>query len=181
MASALTFRSISKNHLGWHSDLGGDLREWLYMDGWMDNGYRYSLVLASKMEMGENVVGPEKRDWPLIDFQVISPEGVIQRVAKAFPIEKLKTKPWGVRIGDNAFRGSLGLDGLPTGYTIKVAVGDVGIDITAKAICTGVRFVEEEHGYMYYDPTTNIGVGWWPLVPGAEFKGHLRIRGRRYR
>jgi hypothetical protein len=177
MASALTFRSISKNHLGWHSDLGGDLREWLYLDGWMDNGYKYSLVLASKMEMGENVVGPEKADWPLVDCQVISPEGVMQRVAKAFPIEKLKTKPWGVSIGNNVFRGSLTPDGLPAGYRVKVAAGDLGIDITAEAICTGTRFVEEEHGYMYYDPTTNVGVGWWPLVPGAKVQGTLTYRG----
>lgn len=178
MASGFTFRSISKNQLAWHSDLGGDFREWLYLDGWMDNDYKYGLVLATKMEMGENVVGPEKGDWPLVDCLVTSPEGVTHRVSKAFPIETVKLEPWGLTIGDNVFTGSLTPDGMPAGYRVKVALDDVGIDITAKAVATGMRFVEEEHGYMYYDPTTNIGVGWWPLVPRAEIEGTLTFQGK---
>ena len=127
MAAGFTFRSISKNQLKWHSDLGGDFREWLYLDGWMDNDYKYGLVLATKMEMGENVVGPEKGDWPLIDCLVTSPEGVTHRVSKAFPIEMVKPEPWGITMGDNVFAGALMPDGMPAGYRVIVpreCVGD---------------------------------------------------------
>jgi len=177
--AAYTFRSINKNQLGWHADMGGNVLEWLYLDGWMDNDYKYTLVLASRMDMGENVVGPEKGDWPLVDCGITSPEGVTQRDTKAFPIEELKLETWGATIGDNVFTGSLTPDGLPSGYRVKVAVGRVGMDIDVEAICTGIRFVEEEHGYIYYDPTTNTGAAWWPLVPNGKVKGTLTFDGKK--
>ena len=42
---------------------------------------------------------------------------------------------------------------------MKVAHEDIGIDIEVKAVALGVRFVKEDHGYMFYDPTTNIAIG----------------------
>ena len=177
--AANTFRSINKNQLGWHSDMGGDVLEWLHMDGWMDNGYYYNSTLASKLDMAENAVGSEKKDWPIVALLITSPEGEIKQVYKAFPAEEFKAEPWGVTIGNNVFKGLLTPDGLPAGYQVKLDIDDVGIDITAKAICTGVRFVEDEHGYVYYDPTTNTGAGWWPLVPRASVEGTITFQGKK--
>jgi hypothetical protein len=44
---------------------------------------------------------------------------------------------------------------------VKVAHEDmgIGIDIEVKAVALGVRFVKEDHGYVFYDPTTNIAIG----------------------
>ncbi len=173
-----TFRSINQNQLAWHSELAGDRLEWLYLDGCMENGYTYDMLFASKMEMAENIVGPEKKDLPLIDCHITNPEGKTQRAAVAFPIEELSLEPWGVRIGQNSLTGSLTPDGQPSGYSVRVVHDDFGIDITAKAVVTGIKFVEEEHGYMFYDPATNFAVGYWPLIPRAEIEGTLTFHGQ---
>lgn len=120
--------------------------------------------MASKMEMGENIVGPEKGNLPLIDCIVTDSEGVTQHVSAAFPVEELSFEPWGVKIGDNQFMGLRSGDGTPAGYSVKVAHEDIGIDIKAKAVALGVRFVEEDHGCIFYDPTTKMAIGWWPLT-----------------
>ena len=178
--AAYTFRSINKNQLGWHSDMGGDVLEWLFADGWMDNGYKYNFLFSSKLDTAENVVGPEKKDWPIVALLITSPEGETKHIYKAFPPEEFKAEEtWGATIGNNVFRGLLTPDGMPAGYQVKIDLDDVGLDITAKAICTGVRLVEEEHGYIYYDPTENIGVRWWPLVPRASIEGTITFQGKK--
>lgn len=178
--STLTFRSISKNQLAWHPQLAGNTREWLYLDGVMANGYKYDLLFASKMEMAENIVGFEKKELPLIMCQITNPEGETHRVAAAFPIEELSLsmEPWGVKIGENTLTGALTSEGEPSGYHVKVAHDDFGVDITAKAVALGIKFVEEEHGYMFYDPATNFAVGYWPLIPRAEIEGTLTFHGQ---
>jgi len=174
-----TFRSINKNQLGWHSDMGGDVLEWMFMDGWMDNGYKYGALFASHLDMAENIVEYEKKDWPIVNCHVTSPDGETKDIYKAFPPEEFKAEPFGVTIGNNFLKGSLTPDGLPAGYQLKVDLDDIGIDVTAEAICTGVRFTDEEHGCMFYDPTTNIGVGWWPLVPRASLEGTVTFQGKK--
>jgi hypothetical protein len=179
MASTLTFRSINKNQLRWHPELAGDVREWLNLDGCMENGYKYELLLAASMEMGDNIVGPEKGDWPLVDCHVTNPEGETHRVAAAFPIKELSyEEPWGVKIGENSLTGSLTPEGEPAGYRVKVALDDIGIDITAKAVALGVKFVEDDHGYMFHDPATNLAIGYWPLITRAEIEGTLTFHGQ---
>src|SRR4030042_2344275 len=176
---AYTFRSLNKNQLGWHLDMGGEVLDWIFADGWMDNGYRYNFTLACRLEQAELVVGIEKKDWPIVGLLIATPEGETRQVYKAYPPNEFKAEPWGVTIGNNVFKGSLTPEGLPAGYEVKLDLCDIVRDITAKAICTGVRFVEEEHGLMYYDPTTNIGGGWWPLVPRAEVKGTINFQGKK--
>jgi hypothetical protein len=62
MAGPLTFRTINNNQLAWHPELSGDAREWFYLDGWMDDGYKYSLVMASKKwKWGRTLSGLRKR------------------------------------------------------------------------------------------------------------------------
>ena len=43
----------------------------------------------------------------------------------------------------------------------------------------GVRFVEEDHGCMFYDPTTKMAIGWCPLIPRAEIEGTLTFKGEK--
>src|SRR4030042_5831110 len=176
---AYTFRSINKNQLGWHLDMGGQVLDGIFGDGWMENGYKYNFLLSCKLNTAENVVGIEKKDWPVVALLITTPEGETRQVYKAYPPNEFKAESWGVTIGNNVFKGSLTPEGLPAGYEVKMDLDDVCLDITAKAICTGVRFVEDEHGFLFCEPTTNIGVGWWPLVPRASVEGTLRFQGKK--
>lgn len=177
---AFGFRSLRKSDLAWHLELGGDAREWLYLDGATESGYAYSLLLARKMENAEEIVGPDKAHLPLVELRIMTPQGVLHHAVSAFPIEEFRPEePWGVRIGQNTLQGSLTADGQPAGYHVKVSLGDIGIDVTAKAAVVGMRFVLDDHGYMYYDPGSNMAVGDWPLIPRGDFKGNLTVQGQR--
>ncbi len=172
-----TVRSINKSHLGWHPNMGGDVVEWLYMDGWMDNGYKYGVTLASKIDQGE--MFGEQGNWPFVMAWLTSPDGETLTGMNFLPVQQYKEeKPWGVTIGNNVFKGSLKKDGQPAGYHMKVTLENIGIDITAKAVCSGMRIVEEKHGYMHYDPVKDTAVGWWPLVPRASVKGTITFQGK---
>src|SRR5512136_3330888 len=110
----------------------------------------------------------------------MSPQGVLHHAVSAFPIEEFRPEePWGVGIGQNTLKGSLTADGQPAGYHVKVSLDDIGIDVAAKAAVVGMRFVMDDHGYMYYDPGSNMAVGDWPLIPRGEFKGNLTVQGQR--
>jgi len=174
-----TVKNINKNQLGWHLNMGGEVIDFIFADGWMENGYKYNFLFACKLEGLEPLVGPEKKDWPIVTLLITSPEGETQQIFKPYPPNEFKAEPWGVTIGNNVFKGSLTTEGMPAGYEVKMDVDDIGLDITAKALCTGVRFVEEEHGYMFYDQGKDIGVGWWPLVPRASVKGTVKFQGKK--
>ena len=178
MPRSYTFKTITENNLAWHPELGGEYYDWLWLDGWSEDGYTYGLTMAVRLDMAAQVVGPENKDLPLIDCLVTSPEGVTHRVARAFPVEEFKTEePWGVTIAGNSCIGTLAPDGKPAGYRIKVGLDGVGIDVSARAVAVGMQFVEAEHGYTYYHPVKNVGVGWWPLVVRAEMEGTVTFHG----
>ena len=67
-----TFRSIGKYHCDWHFELNdkGKYWDWLWLDGWTEQGYWYGLTLAWRMEMLEHRIGWDKKDWPVIDLLV---------------------------------------------------------------------------------------------------------------
>ena len=164
-------KNLNKSQLGWHSKMGGVVLEWLFMDGWMDNGYKYGVTLASRVDRGDVLFGEERGNWPFVMAFVTNPDGETVMGMNVFPIEQYKEeKPWGITVGNNILKGSLTRDGQPAGYNMKVTFDDIGIDITAKAECTGIRFIEKEHGYMFYDPIKDIGVGWWPLARLPHFE-----------
>ena len=181
MASPFIFKSISPFNLDWHFELksGGDYWDWLWLDGWTEQGYWYGLTLAYRMEIMGHRVGEDKQDWPIIDMLVTNPEGVTHRVAKAFPPDQFKTEqPWGVSIGDNYCKGEIGPNGKPTGYRIKVDVDGAGMDVTVKAVAPGVQFVEADHGYTFYHEKANLAVGWWPLVSRGDMEGTFTFQGK---
>jgi len=62
---------------------------------------------------------------------------------------------------------------------VEVAHEDIGIDIEAKAVALSVRFVEEDHGCIFCDPTTKMAIGWWPLIPRAEIEATLTFKGEK--
>ncbi|HUU64265.1 MAG TPA: hypothetical protein VMX96_10180 [Dehalococcoidia bacterium] len=62
---------------------------------------------------------------------------------------------------------------------MKVAHEDISIDIKAKAVALGVRFVEEDHGYMFHDPITKMAIGWWPLILRDEIEATLTYKGEK--
>jgi len=179
MPRGFTFTTVSKTNLAWHPELGEGYCDWLWLDGWTDSGYWYGLTMAFRLDQAAPLVGAEKRDWPLVQCLVIPPEGETQLLTEAFPVEKFKAEePWGVTIGHNVLKGTLTPEGLPAGYSVKVAVDDVGIDLNAKSVALGMQFVEAEHGYTYYHPVKKIGVGWWPLVSRADIEGTLTFHGK---
>ena len=89
-----TFRSIGKFHCDWHFELNdkGKYWDWLWLDGWTEQGYWYGLTLAWRMEMMEHRVGYEKKDWPLIDLLITNPEGKTHRAVRSFPREQFKVE-----------------------------------------------------------------------------------------
>jgi len=161
--------------------MGGEVLEWFFADGWMDNDYKYHFLFASKVEPDEveRIVGREKKDWPIVFCVITNPEGETEEIYKASPPEEFKPEPFGVTIGDNFLKGTLTPEGMPAGYEVRIDLGDLGVDLTAKVVCTGVRFVEDEHGCMIYEPTMNMGVAWWPLVPRASVEGTITFRGKK--
>jgi hypothetical protein len=176
-----TFRSIGKYHCDWHFELNdkGKYWDWLWLDGWTEQGYWYGLTLAWRMEMLEHRIGYEKKDWPIIDLLITNPEGKTHRVLQAFPREQFKVEePWGCTIGDNYLKGTSDKDGNPTGYRVKVAMDGAGIDVTCKGVAPGMRFVDEEHGYTFYRPKENLAVGWWPLLSSSEMAGTMTYQGQ---
>ena len=181
MATPFTFRSIGKFHCDWHFELDdkGTYWDWLWLDGWTEQGYWYGLTLAWRMEMLEHRVGWDKKDWPVVDMLVTNPQGETHRVIKAFPREQFKVEePWGVSIGDNYLKGTADKDGKPTGYHIKVLMDGAGMDVTCKGTVPGVRFVEAEHGYTFYRKKENLAVGWWPLLSRADMEGTFTCFGK---
>jgi len=181
MPRGFTFTTVSKTNLAWHLELksGGPYWDWLWFDGWTEQGYWYGLTMAYRMENMAHIVGEDKKDWPLIDCLITSREGVTHRVAKSFPVEEFKEgEPWGVTIGDNYCIGSMGPDGKPTGYRVKIDMDGVGLDFTAKAVALGMQFVEAEHGYTFHHPKRNLGVGWWPLIVRSEIEGTFTFQGK---
>ena len=179
-----TFRRITGSDLGWHPELGegeGAERysEWLWLDGQLEGGYQYSLGLFSTWPQGmEEYEDPEKSRWPTVALYVLTPEGKVHRGREVYPPESFKPEPFGGTWANNTFTGKLKPDGTPEGYDVKVSVGDVGVNLTARAVAIGLQFTDQERGYTYYHPFRNIALGWWPLVPRAEVEGTLTIEGR---
>jgi len=171
-------RSLNESHMGWHTEMGGSPVEWLYVDGWTDDGYKFGVTMASKVDFGDILVG-EEGDWPFVMCTVTNPDGETVHHMNVFPADQFKEeKPWGATIENNSLKGSITSDGQPSGYHMKTFFDGIDIDITATAVCAGVRFVEEEHGYMFYDQAKDIGVGWWPLIPRASVEGTITFKGK---
>ena len=177
-----TFRKINSSNLGWHWDLGeGENREnfadWLEFDGQLEGGYEYSGglnigIIPHLKEEGE------RRFWPSAHLSISTPDGKRREVDEFYPPKDVETEIFGGVWGPNTFKGKLGPDGQPEGYHLKISIGDIGADLTARAVNTGLVFTDEEHGYSYYSPTKKTALGWWPLVPRAEVEGTLTIDGK---
>ena len=181
-----TFRRITKGNLAWHPELreregAQNYSEWLWLDGQLEGGYQYSLSLSAGRPGGvaEAVESAGERGRPSVSLHILTPEGKVHHGSEVYPPEAFKPELFGGTWGDkNVFKGKLKPDGMPEGYDLKVSVGDVGVDITARAVAIGLQFSDEEHGYSYYHPLKNIALGWWPLVPRAEVEGTLTIEGK---
>lgn len=176
-----TFRRITGINLGWHpwlgeGESGGNYADWLWLDGQLEGGYQYSMGMFGARPGG--TVESERRGGPTVDLHILAPDGKAHHGTESYPPEAFKPEPFGGTWGDNTFKGRLGPDGMPEGYDLKVSVGDVGVDLTARAVAIGLQFSDEEHGYSYYHPIKNIALGWWPLVPRAEVEGTLTIEGK---
>ena len=193
MARVYTFRHINKGVLGWHPELAegegaDDYAEWLWLDGQLEQGYQFSLGLFTNFPAHYRPTAwyqerwgghPEMDRWPAVDLHISTPDGKLYRGAELYSPETFKPAEWGVTIADNTFAGELNPQtGMPEAYRLKVSVGDVGLDIAARVIATGVVFSDEEHGYTYYHPIKKRALGWWPLVPRAEIQGSLSIQGK---
>jgi len=177
MARVYSFHRTTKNELGWHPDLkgGGEggvgglmgYNEWFWFDGQFENGYECSMGLFGG-------------DRKFIDLYPMSPDGVVHHRSEEFSAEAFKSEPFGASWGGNNYlRGKLAADGSVLGYDVKVAAGDVGLDIATRAVVPfGVKFSPEEPGYSYYNPIKKQALGWWPLAPRAEAEGTITIDGK---
>jgi hypothetical protein len=172
MARVYTFRQTSSNELGWHPELGpgegaGNYNEWFWLDGQFDEGYHYSLGLFG---------GARKS----ISLNIMSPDGTMHRGEQQFPDDAFKAEPFGAAWGDNKVLGKLAPDGQPESFELRLAAGDVAVDMFCKAVVVpGVKFTEDEPGYSYYNPLRKMALGWWPLVPKADADGALTVGGKR--
>ena len=180
MPRKYTFRKLTGSNLGWHPELregeGADYYgEWFWLDGQLEGGYQYSMGLFARRPGG---ISPEGKNWPSVELHILTPDGEVHHATEDYPPESFKPEPWGGAWGHNTFTGRLGPDGMPEGYALKVSVGNIGVDITARAVASGVQFSDEEHGYTYYHPYKNLALAWWPLVPRAEVEGTITIDGK---
>lgn len=184
MSKVYTFRHINKNNLGWHLELSkGEgapyFGDWLWTDGQLDDGYQYSAGFFARVPSGIDLgIDPEKKNWPYVQLCISSPDGDLYYVDESYPPESFKTREWGALIGNNIFDGKINDKGMPESYDLRIDIGNVGINVTARVIVTGVQFSDEAHGYSYYHPKRNIALGWWPLAPRAEINADLRFAGK---
>ena len=179
MTKRNTFRKISSINLGWHSWLGeGEnaktYADWLFCEGEL-GGYQFGIMFYSARP---DEVGDEDARHPGIELTCLTPDRERLCFVENFARETFKPAPFGVAIGNNVLDGKLGSDGMPQGYDVKVSIGDIIIDLTARAVATGLQFSDEEHGYSYYNPVKNAALGWWPLVPRAEAEGAITFKGK---
>ena len=159
MARRNTFRKIDTNQLRWHPELGeGDnyhnFGDWLYFDCQLEGGY----TCAAELMMGRpsGFVYPELGDkiqWPWIEMEISTPNGESYHGEEVFSPESFKHDIFhGAWDDRNIFKGRLGSDGMPEGYELRLSIGDIGVDLTAKAVSTGIVCSDEEHGYSYFNP-----------------------------
>ena len=179
MPRRYTFRRISKTNLAWHPELGeGEnakgYADWLWLDGQLEGDYQYSMGMFGARPGVEGTVP----GGPTIELHILTPDGKAHHGGETFPPESFKPEAFGAAWGDNKFAGKLKPDGTPEGYDLKVSVGDVGVDLSARTVATGLVFSDEEHGYTYYHPGRKTALAWWPLVPRAEVEGTLTIEGK---
>jgi len=176
-----TFRRISESQLAWNlwlaeGENAENYSDWLAIDGHLEGEYQYSLYLFASMPKG--VMISDVSSCPAVDLYILTPEGKVHHVNKTYAPEEFKPESFGGAWGDNTFIGRLKPDGMPEGYDIKISLGDMGLDLTCRAVNSGFVFSDEEHGYTYYHPIKKTALGWWPLVPRAEVEGTLTIEGK---
>lgn len=192
MPRTYSFRNPNAEVLRWHpelreGELESDYFELIWNDIHLQEGYQIGLGFFARPPAYYERVDRwkeeweghrERSNWPAVELHIAGPDEKMHTAVKSFPPESFQPKPWGVTLGDNAFDGILTPKGMPDSYHIRTALGDIGVDLEAKVIAGGVRFVEDEHGYSYYNPVKNRALGWWPLVGRSEVSGTITVEGR---
>lgn len=184
MSRRNTFRRINKSHLEWQLNLregegAQNYSDWLWLDGKLEGGYQFQMgmFLARATEMGGSE-SSVKRGYPVIDLHIQTPDRKKYYRREIYSPESFKPEPFGGTWGNERFVGRLNSDGLPEGYELKVTLGDLGLDLTARTVAIGLVFSDEEHGYSYYNPIKKAALGWWPLIPRSVVKGTITIEGK---
>jgi hypothetical protein len=191
MARKYKARDINSTNLAWHTELGenenaANYSEWVWVeghtevDGQSKTAYHFTIAWywAIPNQAGQSGETATDSRWPAIQFILLTPDGKKYGDYKTFSPESFKPDEFGGGTwAHNTFRWRLTPEGMPLGYDINLSIFDIQLNISAKAIATGLQFSDEDHGYSYYHPVKKIALGWWPLVPRSEIEGTLTFQG----
>jgi hypothetical protein len=170
MSPRNVFRPVGPDEARWHDELSWHpaMADLFWLDGELDNGFQIGVgLLRSRPLVG---------GMPAITMRLLTPEGEVIEVSETFEREAFTPTAFGGTWGDrNRLNGELDEHGTPIGFELSVAVEDLELDVTCRAVCVGAKFVDRSPGFTAHDETTGSAAGWWPLIPRATSSGTLSV------
>ena len=189
MAKNVFVYNLTPRDAAWHSDIvGPGYFEWWYLDGMFEEGYEIGGLLHAAR--GDTVLGgllggtaktPEEEKWPNVSFRITTPDNQAFELGRSYRPETFKASAdtCDVNLGGNTFVGKFRPNGLPEEFRLKVADGDMGLDLVYKVMVTGVKLADRDGGYTYYHPIKKTCYGWYPVSPRSRIEGTITLKGKK--